>query len=158
MRKALLFQIVKHLYLVVHLLYDKWFWSMEHCPPPPCDTQLPFDMLFITMFYTCLVTEVVYHRGEQHRIRKSTNTTNDIKISLNNFCYPYTALIPKIWCFFYSINAQFYSNLLLEQMIKILEKDAGFIVICVLRHCTTQCVYNLRLWHNKMSRYVMHLI
>ena len=35
---------------------------MEHRPPPR-DTQLPFDMLFITMFYTCHVTEVVYHRG-----------------------------------------------------------------------------------------------
>ena len=47
-------------------------------PPPPTpppshlqsDTQLPFDILFITMFYMCLVTEVMYHRGEQHRIRK----------------------------------------------------------------------------------------
>ena len=38
--------------------------------PPPRDTQLPFDILFINMFYTCLVTEVVYHRGEQHHIRK----------------------------------------------------------------------------------------
>ena len=34
------------------------------------DTQLPFDMLFVTMFYTCHVKEVVYHRGEQLRIRK----------------------------------------------------------------------------------------
>ena len=33
------------------------------CCPPPLDTQLPFDILFITMFYTCLVTEVMYHRG-----------------------------------------------------------------------------------------------
>ena len=48
------------------------FWSMEHRPPPPLrDTQLPFDMLFITMFYTYHVKEVVYHRGEQLRIRKS---------------------------------------------------------------------------------------
>ena len=29
----------------------------------PRDTQLPFDKVFIIMFYTCLVTEVVYHRG-----------------------------------------------------------------------------------------------
>ena len=42
---------------------------MEHRSPR--DTQLPFDMLFITMFYTCHVKEVVYHRGEQVRIRKS---------------------------------------------------------------------------------------
>ena len=34
------------------------------------DTQLPFDILFITMFDTCLVTEVMYHRGEQHHKRK----------------------------------------------------------------------------------------
>ena len=46
------------------------FWSMKHRPPPR-DTQLPFDMLFITMFYTCHVKGVVYHRGEQLRIRKS---------------------------------------------------------------------------------------
>ena len=32
-------------------------------PPPPRDTQLPFDMVFITMFYTRLVMEVVYHGG-----------------------------------------------------------------------------------------------
>ena len=56
------------------------FWSMEHHPPPPppppppADTQLPFDMLFITMLYTCHVTEVVYHRGEQLRIRKKIKT------------------------------------------------------------------------------------
>ena len=38
---------------------------------PPRDTQHPFDILFITMFYTWHVKEVVYHRGEQLRIRKS---------------------------------------------------------------------------------------
>ena len=48
---------------------------MEHrSPPPPRDTQLPFDMLFITMFYTCHVKEVVYQRGEQLRIRKKFKT------------------------------------------------------------------------------------
>ena len=36
---------------------------MEYRPPPPCDTQLPSGMLFITMFYTCRETEVVYHGG-----------------------------------------------------------------------------------------------
>ena len=46
------------------------FWSMAHRSPPR-DTQLPFDMFFITKLYTCHVTEVVYHRGgEQLRIRK----------------------------------------------------------------------------------------
>ena len=44
---------------------------MEHCLPNPRDTQLPFDVLFITMFYTCIVTGVVYQRGERHRIRTS---------------------------------------------------------------------------------------
>ena len=70
---------------------------------PPCDTQLPFDMVFIIMFYTCLVTEVVYHRGEQHRIRKSLklyivllrNALVDIKISIIDICYTNTAPIPK---------------------------------------------------------------
>ena len=67
---------------------------MEHRSPPR-DTQLPFDMLFITMFYPCHVTEVVYHRGEQLRIRKSLklyivfyrNTMKNIKISLNKIWY-----------------------------------------------------------------------
>ena len=74
---------------------------MEHRPPPR-DTQLPFDLLFIIMFYTCDVNEVVYHRGEQLRIRKSLklyiflyrNTMKNIKISLNKIFYTYTTLIP----------------------------------------------------------------
>ena len=65
-------------------------WSMEHRPPPR-DTQLPFDVLSIIMFYTCHVKEVVYHRGEQLRIRKRLklyivlyrNTMKNMKISLN---------------------------------------------------------------------------
>ena len=76
------------------------FWSIEHR-----DTQLPFDMLFITMFYTCHVEEVVYHRGEQLRIRKSLklyivlyrNTNKNIKISLN-----------KIFVHIYSPNTKKY--------------------------------------------------
>ena len=71
--------------------------------PPPRDTQLPFDMVFITMFYTCLVTEVVYHRGEHHRIRKSIklyivlqrNALVDIKISIIDICYANKTPIPK---------------------------------------------------------------
>ena len=74
---------------------------MEHRSPR--DTQLPFDMLSITKFYTCHVKGVVYHRGEQLRIRKSfklyivlyRNTMKNIKISLNKIWYTYTALIPK---------------------------------------------------------------
>ena len=54
----------------------------------------------------------------------------NIKISLNKIWYTYTALIPKILCFLYSINANFDSNVLVEQMIKILGKDARFIVKC----------------------------
>ena len=47
------------------------FWSMEHRPPPhPRDTQLPFDMLSITMLYTCHVTEVVYHGGRAASFKK----------------------------------------------------------------------------------------
>ena len=34
---------------------------MEHRFPR--DTQLTFDMLIITMLYTCHVPEVVYHKG-----------------------------------------------------------------------------------------------
>ena len=45
---------------------------MEHRSPR--DKQLPFDMLFITMFYNCNVKGVVYHRGEQLRIRKKFKT------------------------------------------------------------------------------------
>ena len=74
---------------------------MEHRSPR--ETQLPFDMLFITIIYTCYVKGVVYHREEQLRIRKSLklyivlyrNTMKNIKISLNNIWYTYTALIPK---------------------------------------------------------------
>ena len=76
---------------------------MEHRSPPPRDTQLPFDMLFITMFYTCHVKEVVYNMGEQLRIRKSLklyivlyrNIMKNIKISLNKIWYTFTAMIPK---------------------------------------------------------------
>ena len=54
------------------------------------------------MFYTCHVKEVVYHRGEELRIRKSLklcivlyrNTMKNIKISWNKIWYTYTALIP----------------------------------------------------------------
>ena len=65
MSKSLLFQIVKQILmnLVVHLFYERRFlvnWTSP--PPPPHDTQLPFDMLFITMFYTCHVKEVVYKK------------------------------------------------------------------------------------------------
>ena len=45
---------------------------MEHRSPR--DTQLPFDMLFITMFYTCHVTEVVYHRGGTASYKKKFKT------------------------------------------------------------------------------------
>ena len=70
---------------------------------PSCDTQLPFDMGTITMFYTCLVTEVVYHGGGHHRIRKSLklyivlqrNALEDIKISIIGIYYANTAPIPK---------------------------------------------------------------
>ena len=102
MSKSLLFQIVKQILvnLVVHLFYERRFWSMEHRIPR--DTQLPSDMLFITMFYTCHVTEVLYHVEEQLRIRKSLklyivlyrNTMKNIKISLNKIGYTYTALVP----------------------------------------------------------------
>ena len=64
MSKALLFQIVKQILvnLVVHHFYERRFLVNETYPPPR-DTQLPFDMLFITILYTCYVAEVVYHRG-----------------------------------------------------------------------------------------------
>ena len=105
MSKYLLFQIVKQILvnLVVHLFYERRFLVNGTPFPSPRDTQLPFDMLFSTMFYTCHVKEVVYHRGEQLRIRKSLKlyivlyriTMKNIKISLNKFWYTYTALIPK---------------------------------------------------------------
>ena len=31
--------------------------------PPPCDTQLPSEALFVTSIYTYILKEVVYHRG-----------------------------------------------------------------------------------------------
>ena len=102
MSKPLLFQIVKQILvnLVVHLFYERRY--LVNGTSSPRDTHLPFDMLFITMFYTCHVTEVVYHSGEQLRIRKSLklyivlyrNTMKNMKISLNKIWYTYTALIP----------------------------------------------------------------
>ena len=112
MSKSLLFQIVKQILvnLVVHLFYVK---------------------------------EVVYHRGEQlFCIRKSLklykvlyrNTMKNIKISFNKIWYTYTALIQKknmmLSLLNKIINANFDSNMLVEQMIKILGKDARFIVKC----------------------------
>ena len=104
MSKSLLFQIVKQILVnfMVHLFMRGGFLVNGTSSPPPRDTQLPFDILFTTMFYTCHVTEVVYHRGEQLRIRKSLklytvvqrNTMKNIKISLNKICYIYTVLIP----------------------------------------------------------------
>ena len=62
MRNALVYRIVKQTLgnLVVHLFMRCCFcpWSIV-----PRDTQLPSGMLFITMFYTCLETELVYHGG-----------------------------------------------------------------------------------------------
>ena len=57
-----------------------------------------------------------------------------IKISLNKICYTYTALITTNMMFslLNKCAGKFYSNLLLEQMIKILEKNAHLIVICPL--------------------------
>ena len=75
---------------------------MEHAPPR--DTQIPFDMLFITMFYTCLVTGVVYHRGGggAASYKKNFITLYSIikkyherhkKNSLEKICYTYTVMI-----------------------------------------------------------------
>ena len=72
MSKALIFQIVEQtlVNLVVHLFYERRF-LVNWTSSPPRDTQLPFDMLYITMFYTYHETEVVYHGGGQLRIRQS---------------------------------------------------------------------------------------
>ena len=69
----------------------------------PCVTQLPFYMVFITMFYTCLVTEAVYHRGGTASYTKKfklyivlqRNDLVDITISIIEICYAKTAPIPK---------------------------------------------------------------
>ena len=37
----------------------------------PCDTQLPSETLFVITIYAYISKEVVYHRGEQCRIRKN---------------------------------------------------------------------------------------
>ena len=116
MSKSLLFQIVKQILvnLVVHLFMRGGFWSMEHRPPPR-DTQLPFDMLLITMFYNCHVKEVMYHRGggsASYEKKFKTlytallyrNTMKNIKISLNKIWYTYRVLIPGLnnWYIFKS--------------------------------------------------------
>ena len=70
--------------------------------------------------------EVVYHRGEQLRIRKSLklyivlyrNAMKNIKSRWIRFGTHIHPWYQKIWCFLYSINANFHSNVLVEQMIK----------------------------------------
>ena len=52
----------------------------------------------------------------------------DIKISLNKIWYAYTALILTNMMFSLLNKCNFFSNLLVEQMIKILGKDARLIV------------------------------
>ena len=44
----------------------------------PRDTQLPFGMIFIAMFYTCHVKEVVYHRGGTASYKKKFKTLYSI--------------------------------------------------------------------------------
>ena len=75
MSRALLFQIIKQtlINLAVHLLYERRFFVIGTSSPR--DTQLSFDMSFITMLYPCHVTEVVYHRGggaASHKIEIKT--------------------------------------------------------------------------------------
>ena len=100
---ALLFQIVKQ---ILETLWYTFFMRGGFCllnGTSPRDTQLPFDMLFITMLhvYTCHVTEVVKKIKVLYR-----NAMKDIQISLNKILYTYTA--QQIWCFLYSINANFF--------------------------------------------------
>ena len=69
---SLLFQIDKQILanlanLVVHYFYERQL--LVNGTSAPRDIQLPFDMLSITMLYTCNVTEVMYHRG---KLQKST--------------------------------------------------------------------------------------
>ena len=74
---------------------------------PPCDTQLPSETLFVTTIYTYILKEVMYHRGEQYRIRKKwnlymflqRNALIDIKISIIYISYTNMAPIPKTLMF-----------------------------------------------------------
>ena len=96
-------------------------------------------MVFIIMFYTCLVTEVVYHRGGggQHRIRKSLklyivlqwNAMVDIKISIIDICYANTARYLKLWWFLYFINEKFNKNAKVEKLTKKLGRGVRLVVI-----------------------------
>ena len=38
---------------------------------PSCDTQLPSETLYVTIIYTYILKEVVYHRGVKYRIRNN---------------------------------------------------------------------------------------
>ena len=88
------------------------------------------------MFYTYLVTEVVYHWGEQHRIRKNLklyivlqrNALVDIKISIIDICYTNTARYLKFWWFLYFINEKFNKNAKVEKLTKKLGRGVRLIV------------------------------
>ena len=74
---------------------------------PPSDTQLPSETVSVSTIYTYILKEVVYHRGEQYRIRKNwnlyiflqRNALIDIKISIIDICYTNMAPISKTLMF-----------------------------------------------------------
>ena len=83
MRNALVFRIhvVKHTLgnLVVHLFYEMLFLVNGVSFPRDTCAQRPSGMLFMTMFYTCLVTEVVYHGGTASYKKKCKIMLSHIK-------------------------------------------------------------------------------
>ena len=81
--------------------------------------------------------EVVYHRGEQHRIRKSLklyivlqkNALVDIKISIIDIFCANTARYLKLWWFLYFINEKLNKNAKVEKLTTKLGRGVGLIVI-----------------------------
>ena len=95
---------------MVHRFYEKRFWSMGH--PSPINTKPISDMLFIThtMFYTCLLTEVLYHAWGNNIVQEKRLKTlcslikkyhERHKISFDKLCYTYSPDTKNIMLFLF---------------------------------------------------------
>ena len=139
MSKSLLFQIVKQILvnIVVHLFYERRFLVNGTSSPPWYTTsfwcvihyhvlRLPYDGSCVSQGGTASYKKTF--KTLYSLIQKYDEKQKNIRwIRFGTHKQPW---YQQIWCFLYSINANFDSNMLVEQMVKILGKDARFILKC----------------------------